>query len=488
MRLKDTLLLETLAALSKKELGEFAKFADSPFYNKGRNYLPLLNELKKFHPGYSSDKLSSEYIYGKLFPGRKFNLQVFKNLTGGLMRILEEYLVQFGIKRQKSEYLLQLADELQYRRIFRSAGKMIKKTYKYLKEEKYDTLYFGKMSRLIHIESQFVRNRNDFIQTAMLETGHANYHFLKFYTELGHMLSEMSAMEINMNLDLKNSELLNLAGSKIVTGYLNTLKARTGENPEILEIYRLILKLLTDQYDEASFFKIYSLFKKNLDQFNRIGMNQLFIILFGSSNRLESVDKDKYRRVSFDLMKLMLGHEAYSAGSHQPMNLATFRNIFVCSVSLKEFRWAESFLKEHIDKLLPEHRDNMYNYSMSHLSFEKREFNAALAFLAKVKYDMFALKYDTKVLLLRIYYELELFEQAYSHIDTFKHFINENKLLSPRKRNVQKNFLKFTEALLKLKEGKKIPGLDELTAAISGSGSLVEKTWLLEKVKELSRK
>lgn len=487
MKLKDSQLFETLRTFSKAEFSEFCKFADSPYFNRGRNYLPFLKEIRKFHPDYSSESFSAEYIYGKLYPGRKFNTQVFKNLAGGLMRIAEEYLVQFGIKRQRSEYLLQLSEELQHRRITRAAGKLIKKTHKHLEESKYDTLYFGKMFRLLKSEAQYLRNKNDFKGMSQLERRSAAYLFFQFFTEFGYAVTEIKAIEANLNINIKNEQLYKFAGSKAVNEFLSVMRSRADVHQEVIEIYSLMVKLAINQTDEATFSKMNILFKNNLDKFNRIGMHQLFILLISACNRLESIDKDKYRRISFELMKQMVERDAYSAEIYIPMNLATFRNIFICSISLNEFRWGENFLENYIDKILPEHRDNMYNYSMSRLCFEKNEPDKALTYLGKVKYDMFALKYDVKVLLLRIYYELGLYEQAYSHIDTFRHFINENRLLSPRKKNVQKNFLKFTEALLKIKHGKGISGISKLRSEINGSDSVVEKSWLLKKAGELDK-
>ena len=85
---------------------------------------------------------------------------------------------------------------------------------------------------------------------------------------------------------------------------------------------------------------------------------------------------------------------------------------------------------------MPEYRENMKNYSYARLYFEKGQFDEALNFLSKVKYDNFALKYDIRVLMLRIYYELHYTEEALSLIDTFRHFIAENKSLSQQKKNL----------------------------------------------------
>ena len=63
--MKNSKLIQVLKSFSAGDWKEFKKFAVSPYFNKGRDYIPLLEELKVFYPNFDSDKLTSEYIYSK---------------------------------------------------------------------------------------------------------------------------------------------------------------------------------------------------------------------------------------------------------------------------------------------------------------------------------------------------------------------------------------------------------------------------------------
>jgi hypothetical protein len=184
-------------------------------------------------------------------------------------------------------------------------------------------------------------------------------------------------------------------------------------------------------------------------------------------------------------MKEMLENNAFSASKDLPMSPSKFRNILIAALDAKEYQWCEDFIRVYIRYLPDEHRENMFNYSFAKICFAKRQFEESLTFLIKVKYEMFALKYDIKALTLCIYYELGYFEEVLSLIDTFKHFISDNKSLSERRKEVQSNFVYFVSELFKAKAGNKEIDLIKLRKKITETNSVLNKPWLLEKTSEL---
>ena len=92
--MKENKLLRLLRALSAEEWKAFEKFAASPYFNMGRNYLPLFRLLKAFvlkdNPVWPDD----EKIYSNLFPGKLFNKSVAATMLSGFARLTEKFLVQ----------------------------------------------------------------------------------------------------------------------------------------------------------------------------------------------------------------------------------------------------------------------------------------------------------------------------------------------------------------------------------------------------------
>ena len=84
-------VIDKLSLIKVTEWKDFEKFVSSPYFNKGRNYIPLLNILKEFYPDFDSRDLTAEYIYKRLHKGKEFNLNVMNTILSGLSNICEEF-------------------------------------------------------------------------------------------------------------------------------------------------------------------------------------------------------------------------------------------------------------------------------------------------------------------------------------------------------------------------------------------------------------
>jgi tetratricopeptide (TPR) repeat protein len=151
---------------------------------------------------------------------------------------------------------------------------------------------------------------------------------------------------------------------------------------------------------------------------------------------------------------------------------------------MKEFRWLKKFIETYTEKLRPEYRENMKYLARANLDFAQGKFEKALENISKVKYDIFIYKFDVKNLMLKIYYELNLFDPAFSLIDAFKHFLSENKEHAEIYRMQYGNFLRIYGKLLKAKESGKTGEVDFLSEEVDSTEALASRIWLKEKINE----
>ena len=91
---------------------------------------------------------------------------------------------------------------------------------------------------------------------------------------------------------------------------------------------------------------------------------------------------------------------------------------------------------------------------------------------------------DIKSWTLKNYYELEYFEQAFSLIDSYKHFLTKNKSLSDHFRERHMNFLKFSEELFKIKSRINVKPDAGIKKHLDNTVNIVHKEWLSEKISE----
>lgn len=182
---------------------------------------------------------------------------------------------------------------------------------------------------------------------------------------------------------------------------------------------------------------------------------------------------------------MMLAEKIYKHSNEEYFQLNLFRNIFYTAVYLREYEWTFKFIEDHVQELQPEFRENIKHLAYAYINFGKCEFETALEEITKVRYDYFAFKFDVRLLTLKIYYEMNLFEPALSLIDSFSHFLSNNKNVSVQQKESFGNFLKFLKQLVRIKSNDLIKDSIELKREINSVKTVISKNWLLEKVSEL---
>ena len=87
----------------------------------------------------------------------------------------------------------------------------------------------------------------------------------------------------------------------------------------------------------------------------------------------------------------------------------------------------------------------------------------------------------------RIYYEMNLYDQAYSAIDAFRHYLKSEKLIAGEQKKAHYEFLKNVNELTKLKE-ENIKNKNDIRLTVLNkqikemhSNPLGAKIWLIEK-------
>jgi hypothetical protein len=180
-----------------------------------------------------------------------------------------------------------------------------------------------------------------------------------------------------------------------------------------------------------------------------------------------------------------LDDKAYKISEDDYMQPDFYRNVILFSNRLKRFNWADKFVNEYTNELQPELRDNMMFYSKAVICYGRGEFEKSLDHISKIKYDLVGFKTDVKIFMLRIYYELDMTDQIYSLIDTFKHFIKNSKHMSKDVKDIFSNYLKYFQKIYKIRSlyDKNESGL--LRKNLLKEILVCERNWLLEKLDKI---
>jgi hypothetical protein len=483
--------IDIIKTFSKEELKQFKDFLRSPFHNTNQNVVKLFDIIRKYLPEFESASLEKENLFKKLYPGKKYNDTVMRILSSDLLSLAEEFLSYRRYKKNPFTEKKFLLEELKERKGDALFNKHFKEAEALLnKEGSIDETYFLNRYELETAKVNFLisADRQDESGAHLLKTGEYLVNF--FLMNVLNISQELTEHEEVLNekydfnladMILKNTDL------EKVMAYL---KERNYEYYHVLEIYYYMNRCAGSKTEVKNYALLKDAIGRNLGQFRSEAQYNLFLILESCCITLMRYGIGIDYADLMNVYEMMLEYKIFSDNRKNFMQANLFRNIFYTSVALKKYEWAEKFVNDYHSYLLPEQRADMFNYTKSVLNFERKRFAEALEQISKVNYNFFVFRYEAKTLTMKILYELKLFEQALSLIDSFSHFLLKNKKVPEIYKRQFMNFLKYCRTLIKKSQRKEqFSSLDaaELKKQISGEKEIINKTWLLEKAEEYSR-
>jgi hypothetical protein len=170
-------------------------------------------------------------------------------------------------------------------------------------------------------------------------------------------------------------------------------------------------------------------------------------------------------------------------------NIYLFRNIVLSAISNNDISWLEDLLRDHAGSISIEFREDMINFAYGLIYFERKKFSEALEIISRIGDKAEIFKFTLYTLKLKIYYETGELSSAEYLLDTYHHFLNQNRFVSERFKRSNKEFLRAYQTLIRLTTGEiNMSGLSELKKTVNENNYVKEKSWLKEKAKELEKK
>ncbi|HFA47812.1 MAG TPA: hypothetical protein ENJ95_02195 [Bacteroidetes bacterium] len=157
-----------------------------------------------------------------------------------------------------------------------------------------------------------------------------------------------------------------------------------------------------------------------------------------------------------------------------------FKNIAGIAIRLEQYAWTEVFIKKYSHHIAPRHRRNYTSFNLAKLHYARKEFGEAMQLLQKVEYEDVFLNLDAKMLLLKIYFEMDEMDVLDSFISSFQRFLQRKKALGYHRENYL-GTLQFARRLITLNPFNK-KEKEELKTEIEETKALGEKEWLLKQL------
>lgn len=480
MTIINNKLINLLKSLSSKEINEFKKFISSPFYTKGRNYLPFLIQLLKYDTG-GFENINTHELFNKIYPGRKFSNQTLKNRFSELYKLGEEFLVYLGLEKntdKKNNLLLKMLLE---KKLYNPFESRFKKTVKQLSDEKFDKNKVFNMSLFIDLNTEFLKERNKMEILYNQYYNNSQFNLCYYFINLFEYGVEFSLQEYdnrkyatNIIVDflksLKINDLMNSFSQsdlyifKFTAMYYYLYKAY--ENPDSEEYYFLSKKL----FDEVSS-EIKEGFKTQI-------LNNMIYYCIRKQN--EGIKKFQYEL--FNLYNEKLNQGLFSDLREKVYLINGFRDYVYIGIAVKEYKWVDNFIKKYSKELPAKFKDDEIKLSYAKVFFSNSHYEKSLLSLVNIKTSNYLQYTDSSILKLCCYYELEKYEEAFLELDKLKHYIRNHKEIPEIHLDHISNFIVCYQKLIKIFTQPDKKEIGYLEKEINKSKLISKREWLLDKI------
>lgn len=466
--------VQLLKLLNADELSRFGKFLASPYFNEREKPVDLLTLCIHYQPHYDSPKLQKQKVFARLFPNEPYTDIKMRQLLSYTTGKLEDFLAyqQFNSNQQIPKLaLLQSFNE-------RDGEKPFEQLYTAMQRQTAPPA--PDAEHYLH-EYQQLQTFNSFSEKQAQKQGR------KLEVRLDEASAQLDLFYLTSKLRLY-CDILNYQSIMAHTGELPLipqLLQHVAEHdyahaPAIM-IYFHAAHCLMGQ-GEGHFEQLNALLQQHATEFNQAEARSMYGMAQNYCIRQINSGNGQYMDALLGIYRSLLESGIIlEKGELSPWD---FKNIVAVALRCGETDWTLHFIQKYNQHIAPEHRDNALSYNMAKYYYQIKQYDKVLGQLQQVTYNDIFYNLDSKVTLLKTYYELDEIDAMLGFMDTFSTFLRRQKQVSKFHRESYLKLIKYVKKLATAPPGNK-QRLNLLEQEIDQTAGLPDKAWLKAKIGEL---
>lgn len=487
--IKHYSFIKILKKFSKKEIREFEKFLNSPFYNNQSALVKIFSQLKKFYPDFENEKLTKEYLFSFAGNGKYYNDILFRKYISRLNKLAEEYLNVLHMRSKPHKMDINILEEFSNKDLDDVFKKKLNAVEKSVKNNGLmDADYFHMMFQLSRIRYNQDTNDN-YIKSYNEELYNSSNYLLNFFlSEASIINNQIEINNYSFRITPETNPLTAFLKISEIKNYINVLNKNKSSGYKNLNVFLEIIindiNLNSSVNGLAAYYNLKDLVKLNSEKLSKELLSYILqrmnIFCFIENIKgIKNWDKEIFLNFKFLIENNLLNIEGSKL-----MTLLNFRSILLVALKNKEFSWAGNLIAENLKNIEEEHMTDIRNYGNAVLMFYKKKYKDSLDCSSKIKSTSLPIVIDIYVLKMKIFYVLSYFDSAASVADSFRHFVNRNKLIGEFHKITFYNFLRYYRKILsyRIKNDKK--SLLKLKTELKKCSNTRERNWMIEIIEE----
>lgn len=475
--MKSTKLYIVLSSFNAPKLNQFVKFVESPFFNVNTDLVKFTHLLVD---GIKNDTLgSSEEVFNNLHPQKEFNGQKFRTTRTKLLHLVEQYIIETefnqdmlvrdnylirGISNENIDILFKKASDNTARNLQRN---LERSTDYYLQKYQYELSKYKKSSKF---EKKSISG-DPLATTNLFEINPALDQFY-FLSKL-RFINELISYNYLYKLNIETREFKEIEEAIIRKSLLDN---------KSIETYYLLCKVLLNPDEENLYHDLKRLLFENMNLFSKMEQREIFNSILNYTIRKANSGNRNYYIEILDIYELGISTEILLLDGN--LAAVSFRNMVMSAIRVQNYERANQTIDKYGQLLKEEDRHNAVNFSLARIAMNQKDWKKALQFIAVIDFEDESYNLDSRLIMANAYYELEEFDALESLINSYNVFLQRKKFISESRKIMFLHHLRYLRKLILINRNDK-DKLKQLEAELNKNTMVINKAWLLRKVKEL---
>ncbi len=482
---------DVIKSLTPAELRSFDLFVSSPYYNTNKAVIKLFGVLRKYIQGGPGKPLTEEAIFEKIYPGKKYNYGIMKNLLSELFGLCEKFLAVHPMEGDTT------AD-------FEESIRRLKNYNKHSLEKLFHSEYKRLEDKMEYsvLSMEYYRNRN-----RLLETLHKHYTIKSKYTGASVTLYPMSIFSTcdiiaTIKKDIAGMEYLqnqlNYNPEVNVTeafyrnfdfeSFLKDIKGLEAEHYNYISLQIRLMKLYKEPGNYDNYRELKEFIFSRIDKYSNSEKWFLTSALFNFilNNYVDFSSEESLNELA-EIRKTQLANVKFNTEGLAPLQSGVFRNIIEIFVIMGDLKFAGEIVEKHLPDIEESKRKSSYAYSMALIEEAKGNNEKVLEHIRDVEFSDYQAKYSVKMVALVAYYNLGYIEEGLSAIDSMKHFMKDADEFTEKVKMHLTSRVLVLEKLFKIKANPEKYTLSDITELEKSANMYLSarKKWFMGKTAEL---
>ena len=472
--MQQTKFHDYVGSMSVYELNRFRKYIYSPLYNEDERLMTFTDVFLPLAKTEALSSLNEKEVWKQVFGSAKYNHGKFIRLLSDTVKKLEHFLVVDRFQQQEDLQRISQLEIMNERKLDKHIPELMSMTSrKHQLNQYHDAEFYYSGFKLQQQKNLFLENKEQRSAEKNLDevmTSLDTYYFVEKLKYCAAMLHYKNFLTLGGEVPLLNE-------------VLKYLESGAGAQVPAIEIYRCIILSYTDKDSGRHFIMLKDLIVTHQNGFRLDEVKSMYVFAMNYCiNQINFGNSDYLKEILF-LYKQALSNDVLLDNGQ--LSQWDYKNIVTTALRVKDFKWAENFLHQYKGQLPKEDRKNAFTFNMARYYFATKKYDEVLQLLQQVQYNDIFYQLDAKTTLLKTYYELGEWQPLYSLKDSFRVMLRRKRLITPQQKANYMNLLNFAIRLYGV-DVKDQPKLKKLKLEITEASNVADKSWLLEKINEIS--